>query len=360
MSTSDSCKDSASKSNDDGVCEMNDELNKMSLNATDDGISVCGNCGKEGNDINNVCNKCKQVKYCNAACKKKHRHKHKKECDEHFRLASEKHKEELKLASELHDEELFKQPPSAEDDCPICFIRLPTLNDCPICFEQLPSLKSGINYMSCCGKVLCNGCMHAPVYDSQGNKAAEEKCPFCRTLTPRTRKEHIKREKKRTELDDPIAIYNTGNYYRDGRYGFPQDYGKALEHWHKSGKLGYVTSFLNIGYAYQYGEGVEIDENKAAYYLEIAAIRGDVQARYNLGISEEEKGNIDRALKHFMIGIRGGHADSLQLIKELYSNGDVKKEDYTQALKFYQAYLGDIKSSQRDEAAAAREDCRYY
>ena len=36
---------------------------------------------KEGDDINNICNKCKQVKYCNAACKKKHRQKHKKECE---------------------------------------------------------------------------------------------------------------------------------------------------------------------------------------------------------------------------------------------------------------------------------------
>jgi len=38
-------------------------------------VSVCANCGKEGSsdEINNICNKCKMVKYCNAACKKKHR-----------------------------------------------------------------------------------------------------------------------------------------------------------------------------------------------------------------------------------------------------------------------------------------------
>ena len=29
----------------------------------------------------NTCNKCKSVKYCNAACKKKHRQKHKKQCE---------------------------------------------------------------------------------------------------------------------------------------------------------------------------------------------------------------------------------------------------------------------------------------
>jgi len=47
-----------------------------------DDTSTCANCGKEGNsDDMNICNKCKQVKYCNAACKKKHRHKHKKHCE---------------------------------------------------------------------------------------------------------------------------------------------------------------------------------------------------------------------------------------------------------------------------------------
>ena len=41
--------------------------------------SICAACGKEGNSSDmNTCNKCKMVKYCNAACKKKHRSKHKK------------------------------------------------------------------------------------------------------------------------------------------------------------------------------------------------------------------------------------------------------------------------------------------
>ena len=71
----------------------------------------------------NTCNKCKQVRYCNAVCKKVHKKKHKKECEEHVRLAAQKHNEELRIAAELHDIELFKQPPPAED-CPICFIRL--------------------------------------------------------------------------------------------------------------------------------------------------------------------------------------------------------------------------------------------
>ena len=77
MSKSDSCKDDESKSNDDGLSDVNDKLHNMSI--ADDILSICANCGKEGNDVNNICNKCKMAKYCNAACKKKHRKKHKKQ-----------------------------------------------------------------------------------------------------------------------------------------------------------------------------------------------------------------------------------------------------------------------------------------
>ena len=69
---------------------------------------------------------------------------------------------------------------------------------------------------------------------------------------------------------------------------------------------------------------------------------------------------MDRALKHHMIAVADGYSKSLKDIHELYSDGHATKEDYTKALQSYQAYLGEIKSKQRDEAAAAREDYRYY
>ena len=157
MSTSD-CKDSASKSSDDGVCEMNNKLQNMST-ADNNSVSTCANCGKEGDDVDNICNKCRSVKYCNAACKKKHRSKHKKDCE--------------RRVAELHDEKLFKQPPPGED--------------CPICFLRIPSLSTGRRYNDCCGKVICSGCAHAPVYDDQGNEVAEEKqneCAFLQSCGP--------------------------------------------------------------------------------------------------------------------------------------------------------------------------------
>jgi len=355
MSTSDSCEDTASKSNNydvcdvkiklqnmstaDGVCEVNVMLHNMSTG--DGAVSICANCGKESNDVNNVCNKCKKATYCNASCKKKHRKKHKKQCEEYAKLAAEQ-------AAELHDEKLFKQPPSLYGDCPICFLRMPTL-------------LTGCKYMVCCGKEICTGCCYASVYDNQGNKIAKKVCAFCRAPWHASNNEFIERMKKREEAGDAAAMFNFGVYHRRGQYGFPQDYTKELEFYHQAAELGYARAYTTIGYAYDFGEGVEVDKVKARYYYELAAMGGDVKARYNLGLEEEDAGNMEKALKHYLIAVRGGHSKSLTVIQKLYSNGLAKKENYMKALQSYQAYLGEIKSRQRDEAAAInRERYCYY
>jgi len=243
-----------------------------------------------------------------------------------------------------HDEKLFKQPPP-NDDCPICFLRLPSLN-------------TGWRYYVCCGKVICSGCIHAPVYDDQGNEVDNQKCPFCRT--PKSNKERARRIKKRVDAGDANAMHILGYDYRDGRYGYPQDYTKALELFHRAADLGCAHANSGIGYAYSNGKGVERDEKKANYYYELAAMGGDVCARYNLGVREQYKGNMDRALKHLMIAVRSGDSVSLKIIKQLYSNGNATKDECTKALQLYQECLGEIKSDQRDEAAATDEDDRYY
>ena len=223
-------------------------LNNMNTADNEDGMSTCANCGKEGSDVTNTCNKCKSVKYCNAACKKKHRQKHKKECEEHIRLAAEH-------TAKLRDKKLFKQPPQLHGDCPICFLLLPTL-------------CTGRRYYECCGKEICSGCIHAPVYDNQGNKVDEKKCPFCRTPPPKTNEEEVEMFKVRMENNDPIAIYDIGGSYGEGLKGLPQDYKKALELSHRAAELGYAEAYTNIGYAYYLGRGVEVDKKKAVYYWE--------------------------------------------------------------------------------------------
>ena len=117
---------------------------------------------------------------------------------------------------------------------------------------------------------------------------------------------------------------------------------------------------LSIGYVYKNGEGVERDEKKAMHYYELAAVRGILSARHNLGNAEGRAGNYDRALKHYMIAVEFGNHGSLKAIQEMYKDGHVTKDDYANALQNYQAYLVKIKSNDRDKAAAYREDYKYY
>ena len=61
-----------------------------------------------------------------------------------------------------------------------------------------------------------------------------------------------------------------------------------------------------------------------------------------------------------MIAAGDGDDNSLKEIQELYTNGHATKDDYAKALRAYQAYLAEIKSTQRDAAAAASADFRYF
>ena len=82
--------------------------------------------------------------------------------------------------------------------------------------------------------------------------------------------------------------------------------------------------------------------------------------RHNLGVHEEESGNTERALRHWMIATKDGNLGSLKCIKRMYGYGDATKDDYANALQSYEAYLNEIKSDQRDEAAAYSDEYKYY
>ena len=240
-----------------------------------------------------------------------------------------------------HHEALFKLPPQKED--------------CPICFLTLPSLITGSKYQTCCGKFICSGCIYA-----MRTLDGDAKCPFCRVATPESEEEIIERDKKRVGTDDANAIYNLGCSYYHGEDDVPQDRTKALELWSRAVELGNASANNNIGYAYCQGEGVERDMKKAQHYWELAAIGGNVRARYNLGCLEENTGKMRIALKHYMIVAGCGHDKSLKKIQEFYMNGHATKNDYATALRAHQKYIDGIKSDQRDEAAAFNECWRYH
>ena len=155
---------------------------------------------------------------------------------------------------------------------------------------------------------------------------------------------------ERIKKNDPVAMIKMGKkHLKEG------DYGKAVEYFTKAAELGAAKANFLLGTSYHTGIGVEKDEKKARPHLEQAAIGGHPRARGVLAAHEMKNGRLERAAKHFIISANLGCDISLQQIKELFVRGIVTKEDYTAALRGYQAAVDAAKSPERDEAEEAKK-----
>ena len=291
--------------------------------AAEDRCASCGIAGGDNIKLKN-CTACKLVKYCGVDCQRNHRSQHKRACK--------------KRAAELKDELLFKQPENTHlGDCPICSLPIP-----------LATSQDTIRHFvyPCCSKVVCDGCVYANAIREREQKLTPT-CPFCRCQTPDTTAEGCQLEKKRLKSNDPLALNNEGmNSYDSG------DYAAAIEYWEKAAGLGWVESHYNLSSVYKGGQGVEKDIKKYIHHMKQAAIGGHPVARLNLGVWEQNNGNIDRAVKHFIIAANLGYDGAIEALKKYYARGVVSKEDFTAGLRAYQAAVDATKSPQRDAAEA--------
>ena len=260
------------------------------------------------------------MKYCTVDCQKNHRSRHKKACK--------------KRLAELHDGELFTQPDSSH------------MGECPLCCLPLPIDMTESTLSSCCCKSICKGCFFSnQLREVEGG--LEHRCAFCRepVLNSDERDELNKRLMERVKKDDPVAMNEMGRIHeREG------DYGKALEYWTMAAELGYADAHACLGPCYYYGDGVEKDEKKAIHHLEQAAIGGHPQARSFLADYEMENGRSERAAKHYIINANLGCDKSVKLIKDLFVQGIVSKEEYAAALRGYQSAVNETKSAERARA----------
>ena len=82
----------------------------------------------------------------------------------------------------------------------------------------------------------------------------------------------------------------------------------------------------NVAVSHNNGKGVERNKKRAKYFYELAAMGGDVDARYRLGLLEECSGKMNRAMKHWMIAAGAGHDKSLEEAQLLHLNGHATKD----------------------------------
>ena len=162
----------------------------------------------------------------------------------------------------------------------------------------------------------------------------------------------MERMKKRAVADDAVATYNLGCCYHDGEISLPQDYDKAMELWLRAAELGCAIAYGSIADSYREGQGVERDTKKAKYYNELAAMGGEVSARHNLGCMEKDAGNMSRAVKHWMISAGAGYDDSLKMIRVCFMKGKATKDEFEKVLRAHKAANDEMKSDQREGAAA--------
>ena len=163
-------------------------------------------------------------------------------------------------------------------------------------------------------------------------------------------KEDIKRTKNLVESGstNADAYFSLGAHYDHGSSGLPQDYEKSNELYLRAGELGCAEAYYNLGISYENGEGVEVDTKKAEHYWELAAMKGNVQARYNLACLEGEAGNKHRAWKHFLLAARAGDKDSLERVKDGFKWNLITKDEYADALRAYHKIHDESKSDDRD------------
>ena len=283
-------------------------------------------CQLRATDVDDIileeCNDCDLVKYCSDKCREEHREEHEEECK--------------KRRAELYDKTLFTQPDSSHH------------GECPICFLPLPLDRSKSMFWSCCSEIISEGCVLANCKSNSYDVVKAGKCPFCRE---QAKDDEIMRKKlmKRIKANDPAALSQMGSKcYDEGNYD------AAFQYLTKAAELGNLHAHCVLGYMYYKGNGVEEDEEKGLFHLEKAAIGGHPGARHNLGSIEGENGNMERSVRHFIIGAKLGYDDSMKALWWHYSDGSITKEKLDATLRAHQAAIDATKSPQRKIADEIR------
>jgi len=225
--------------------------------------------------------------------------------------------------------------------------------ECPICMIPLPMREDEITFEICCGKNICQGCCFKKTLTDMKNNVPRNKwkCAFCCQQHP---KNIVKALKKLMKKNEPEAFMAMARAYKKGEITLQSDT-KALEMYIRAAELGHAQAYALIGHHYEDGVVVERNMSRAFEFLEIAAKRGSFTSHQHLALYEEDM-NIQKSIKHYIVGASAGYQPSMDDLMRLYKDKVLAKEDLTQTLRAYQASNEITKSKDRDEARALLKD----
>jgi hypothetical protein len=201
------------------------------------------------------------------------------------------------------------------------FAPLPPTDDCAICLVPLSRMAPNSGYFACCGNLICVGCVEESLalIKKQNGKNT---CAFCREPQPSSDREYNRQLEARALKNDHMALMNLGLCFMNGSYGLPQDDLKALDYWIRAVEHGSDQACTRIGNSYDDGHSVAIDKKRAALFERVGALRGDILALHNIGISEYDSGNHEAGIRHWKIAAEGGSQPSLDVLKKIYNDAD--------------------------------------
>ncbi|EJK54003.1 hypothetical protein THAOC_26451 [Thalassiosira oceanica] len=158
--------------------------------------------------------------------------------------------------------------------------------------------------------------------------------------------------KKRVDAKDPDAIEFLATSYFDGDLGLQKDVPRAIELWTEAANYGDLTAQFVLGTMYLTGVGVDQDSDISILLWQHSAIDGHPASRFELGHYENDNGNHELAVQHWIISAKLGYEESLEMINVMFKKGHATKAQYAEALRGYQNALEETKSAQREEADA--------
>ncbi|EJK55936.1 hypothetical protein THAOC_24269, partial [Thalassiosira oceanica] len=179
-------------------------------------------------------------------------------------------------------------------------------------------------------------------------------CPFCRTPTPDSDAAKLALVRKRVDAKDPKANNVLADICYRGNYGLKIDIPRSFDLWTEAARLGDKDGHCRIGFLYFNGKGVEKDVARGIRHWQQAAIHGHPESRFMLGFHENDVGNHDLAVQHWMISANMGCEKSLNGIKDIFMKGHATKAQYAEVLRGYQNALEETKSPQQKGLHSAR------
>ena len=151
------------------------------------------------------------------------------------------------------------------------------------------------------------------------------------------------------EQGDAVAQCNLGYMYQFGQ-GVTQDYAEAVRWYRKAAEQGYARAQRQLGLMYENGQGVTQDYAEAVRWYRNAADQGDAVAQSFLGDMYERGRGVTQdyveSVRWYRKAAEQGDASAQCYLSDMYENGRGVQQDYAEAVRWFR------KAAEQGDASA--------